>query len=186
MRLFKSIKEWWYGPTKPEPLYPGKKIIYFDIDDTIAFLRKAHMRARKLNPSQKHPQSVPGFFRNLPTNPEAVRIIKKFMASNRFEVFFATAPSVKNPHSYTEKRLWVEDHFGTEGANRLIICPNKALLKGDILVDDKRDSHGQNLFEGELIQVCIYENSDSWTPTKYSWSDIDVRFFASLGHEPTQ
>ncbi len=57
----------------------------------------------------------------------------------------------KNPLSYTEKRLWVEDKFGYEMTHNLIICSQKGLLKGDILIDDHASGRGQEFFEGKLI-----------------------------------
>ncbi len=34
---------------------------------------------------------------------------------------------------------------------KLIICSNKGLLKGDILIDDHISGRGQEFFEGKLI-----------------------------------
>jgi 5'(3')-deoxyribonucleotidase len=62
-----------------------------------------------------------------------------------------TAPSEHNPLSYTEKRIWIEKHLGFDFVERLIICSNKSLLKGDILIDDHISGKGQENFEGQLI-----------------------------------
>ena len=73
-----------------------------------------------------------------------------------------TAPSTKNPLSYTEKRLWIENHFSYPFTERLIISPNKGLFKGDFLVDDNTSGKGQENFEGELIQFGSQSFPD-WT-----------------------
>ena len=57
--------------------------------------------------------------------------------SDKFDMWFLTAPSIKNPMSYAEKRVWIETNsFPPE---RLIICPDKSLLKGDYLIDDNKE-----------------------------------------------
>ena len=33
--------------------------------------------------------------------------------------------------------MWVEDHLGLHWCKKLILCPDKSLLKGDILIDDQ-------------------------------------------------
>jgi 5'(3')-deoxyribonucleotidase len=66
---------------------------------------------------------------------------------------------LRNPWSYTEKRVWVEQHLGFAFVERLIICPNKALLNGDILVDDQTSGRGQELFTGRLWQFGSTELS---------------------------
>ena len=68
-----------------------------------------------------------------------------------FTIYILTAPSIKNPLCYIEKRLWIEDNFGLEMVKKLIISPNKGLNKGDYLIDDNEFGKGQENFEGKLI-----------------------------------
>jgi len=77
-----------------------------------------------------------------------------------FDPYILTAPSTKNPMSYTEKRVWVEKHLGMEMVERLIISPNKSLLKGHYLIDDNIEGKGQEGFEGEVLQYgsALYPN----------------------------
>jgi 5'-nucleotidase len=72
--------------------------------------------------------------------------------SDRYVPYMLTAPSTKNPLCYTEKRVWVERYLGMRFVERLIICPNKALLIGDILIDDQASGRGQEAFTGTLAQ----------------------------------
>ena len=72
-----------------------------------------------------------------------------------------TAPSTRNPLSYTEKRIWIEDKFDYEFTKKLIICSNKGLLKGNVLIDDYDQGKGQENFEGELIHFGS-ERYPSW------------------------
>ena len=128
-----------------------KEIIYIDMDGVIVDFFGAHAKALKLNPHNKFPQSEYGFFERLEPMPNAVECIKWLIASPKYDVYILTAPSVMNPLCYTEKRVWIEKHFGMDLVNKLIISPNKGLSKGDYLIDDNISGRGQNFFEGELI-----------------------------------
>lgn len=128
-----------------------KKIIYVDMDDVLCDFKSAHEKAVLLNPKIAFPQSQYGFFRNLTPIEDGIEIVKKLNASEYFMVYILTAPSIRNPLCYIEKRLWIEDHFGFDMVDRLIISPNKGLSKGDYLIDDNKSGKGQERFEGVLL-----------------------------------
>lgn len=121
-----------------------------DLDGVLADYHGAYDKARLLNPETRYPQSVPGFFKGL--HPIIGAVEGFHSLSKCHDTYILTAPSTKNPHSYTEKRIWVEEHLGFQSVERLIICSNKGLLKGDILIDDNIDGKGQEQFEGKLIK----------------------------------
>lgn len=108
-------------------------IIYVDLDDTVANYTKAY-NAKK--DTIQYPQAEYGFFENLELIPDARKAICTLEWMGH-EVWFLTRPSIKNPLCYTEKRNWVEKHFGLPMVDRLIISPNKTLLRGDFLIDDQ-------------------------------------------------
>lgn len=132
--------------TKP---VTASTIIYIDMDDTICQLQPALAKARQNNPDIKYPQSVLGFFEALEPIPGAIEAVTELRA--KADIYILTAPSVRNPLCYSEKRLWIEKHFDLDFCHRLIISPNKGLLKGDILVDDYDHGKGQENFTGRLI-----------------------------------
>lgn len=142
-----------------------KKIVYVDMDDTLCDFAGKWFEKRSIE--VQWPQSVPGFFTSLPPLFGAVESVKELAANPLYDVWFLTAPSVYNPLSYTEKRLWIEYYFGFQMCHRLILSPNKALLKGDYLIDDCAYGKGQESFEGKLIQY-----GSSMFP---NWSDV-MRF----------
>lgn len=111
-----------------------KKRIYIDMDDTICEFLSARDKALALEPETKYPQAQMDFFRKLKPIENAVTSVNKL--SEKFDVWFLTRPSYMNPLCYTEKRLWIEDHFGLEWCKRLILCPDKSLMIGDYLIDD--------------------------------------------------
>ena len=129
-----------------------KKIIYLDIDDTLADLQSAAKLAKEENPKMLFPQAEYGFFAGLKPLSGAIDAVKWLLQSEYFDPYILTAPSIKNPMSYTEKRVWVEQQLGMEMVERLIISPNKSLLKGDYLIDDNIIGKGQEEFEGQVFQ----------------------------------
>lgn len=130
----------------------AKKIVYVDMDDTLCDYSTAWHKYKQEHPTIDYPQSQPGFFTDLAPLPSAIESLQALIDSNQYDCYILTAPSYKNPHCYTEKRLWIEKHFGIEFCKNLIISRNKGLHKGDFLVDDCDHGKGQENFEGELIQ----------------------------------
>ena len=127
------------------------KILFIDMDDVLADFRAEIYKRIAENPFTFIPQSKVGFFENLEPIRGAIEAVYELRKKSIFDVYILTAPSTRNPHSYTEKRLWVEKYFDYDFTDRLIICSNKALLKGDYLVDDSASGKGQENFDGELI-----------------------------------
>lgn len=95
--------------------------------------------------------STPFSFESLNPIDGAIDAVSTLISINHFDVYILTAPSTRNPLSYKEKRVWIETHFGYDFCKKLIICSNKGLLKGDILIDDNLTGKGQDKFEGELL-----------------------------------
>ena len=144
-----------------------KSIVYIDMDDTLLEFAQAYSVAREARPYIPFPQSIPGFFSGLEPKPLAVEIFNRLFDDPKLDVYILTAPSLKNPLCYTEKRLWVEEHLGMRAVAKLIICPNKALLKGDYLIDDYAEGKGQESFEGKLIQFGTADYPDWRTVNDY-------------------
>jgi 5'-nucleotidase len=121
------------------------------MDGVLCDFYKAKTEALKRNPLNQFPQAEYGFFANLDPVEGAIKAVKWLMASDSFEVYILTAPSLPNPMCYTEKRVWIERHFGMGLVKNMVISPHKHLSKGDILIDDNLRGCGQDMFEGELI-----------------------------------
>lgn len=136
------------------------QIVYIDMDDVLCDYSKSIREEKQKDPSNKFPQSLPNFFRNLEPVKGSIAAVKQLVNQRDFEVYILTAPSTKNPLSYTEKRLWIEDKFGYEMTKNLIICSHKGLLKGDVLIDDHASGRGQEYFEGKLVHFGQKEYPD--------------------------
>lgn len=126
--------------------------VYIDMDGVMCDIAAAYRRVWAKDPAVEYPQSIPGIFLSLDPIDGAKESIGRLRGDPRFDVWVLSAPSVRNPHCYTEKRLWIEQHFDYQFAKRLILCTDKGLLIGDVLVDDFANGKGQDRFDGQLIQ----------------------------------
>jgi 5'(3')-deoxyribonucleotidase len=142
-------------------------IVYIDMDDVLCNFTETANQDLKLNPAIKFPQSQYGFFTKLLPLPGAINAVQALLNSDKYTPYILTAPSVKNPLCYTEKRIWVEQHLGFEMVNRLIISPNKSLLKGQYLIDDNHTGRCQSEFEGELLHFGTSSYPDWASIRKY-------------------
>lgn len=139
------------------------------MDDVLCNFSKAFYKARLSNPEQPYPQSQVDFFRKLEPLDGAIEGFSFLLAN--FDTYILTSPSIYNPLCYMEKRLWVEDHFGFEAVNKLIISPRKDIFIGSYLIDDRIDTHRQNEFSGNLLHF----GKDPFN----NWSDI-VEYFKPM------
>lgn len=135
-------------------------IVYIDMDDVLCDFSGAKAKAIDQNPGIAFPQSQYGFYQKLSPLEGSVETVLAMYHSNKYMPYILTAPSTMNPFSYTEKRVWIEDKLGLCFVDRLIICSNKGLLKGDILIDDNNSGRGQEYFDGRLIHFGTKEFPD--------------------------
>lgn len=69
------------------------------------------------------------------------------------EVWVCTKPLEANSNCQSDKANWIRKHFGEEWLRRLIITPDKSMVRGDILLDD-------------APKPAWFERA-SWTPVLY-------------------
>lgn len=115
----------------------SKQILYIDMDDVLCNYMEAHKKALDKNPDIPYPQSVYGFYTNIEPKSGAIEAIAELENTGLFDIWILTRPSYQNPLCYTEKRVWIEKHLGLEWCKKLILAPDKSLLKGDYLIDDQ-------------------------------------------------
>ncbi len=126
-----------------------KKRCYVDMDNTLCDFLKYQTKMLIENPKQKYPQSQWGFFLKLEPLDGAIESFN--LLKEHYDVWILTRPSFRNVNSFTEKAQWVWDYLGYDVVEKTIMCGDKSLLKGDILIDDD-DKAGQPEFEGEWIR----------------------------------
>lgn len=144
------------------------------MDDTLCDYAGAHRAALKKDPHNKWPQSVYDFYRKLNELPDAIWGMNELERLG-FDVWILTRPSYMNPTCYTEKRMWVEDHLGIDWCRKLILCPDKSLMKGEYLIDDQLWPD----FEGEQILFRQEEDNFDYRThiVKKSWKDVLDYFY---------
>ena len=129
-----------------------KKRIYLDMDGVLADLgkgAKSHPEGNKSEYKEK-PDDIPGVFRNLPPIAGAIEAVNKLLDCNKFDMFILTTAPWDNPSAWSDKRLWIEQHFSNSFRKKMIITHRKDLLIGDYLIDD-RTANGASKFKGEHI-----------------------------------
>lgn len=126
-----------------------KQIVFCDLDGVLCNIYKRAKEFMTIYPEVKYPQSQYGFFMELEEITGGVKYVK--MLQEHYDMWFLTAPSTRNPMSYAEKNYWIRTHFGQKWCDKLIICPDKSLLRGSYLIDDNLSGRGQDKFIGELI-----------------------------------
>lgn len=89
-----------------------------------------------------------GFFTALEPIPGAIDAFHRL--SVLFDIYILSTPDWYGVNSWTEKRIWVEEHIGECAFKRLILSHNKGLFTGRALIDD-RMRNGVDRFTGEHI-----------------------------------
>jgi 5'-nucleotidase len=86
--------------------------------------------------ARTHVDTVP-WFRDLPVVPGAVDGINALAAHPAVsDVFICTKPLESNTSCRDDKAAWVRRHLGGDWERRLILAPDKSMVRGHILLDD--------------------------------------------------
>jgi len=117
-------------------LSPQHTTIYVDMDHVLCGYDEGFLRQQALHPDLQYPQSQPEMYIGLLPLPDALDTYRWLHDQSSTRVYILSAPSVMNPHSYSEKRLWVERHLGLDIADNLILSSHKGLYRGHYLIDD--------------------------------------------------
>lgn len=136
-----------------------KPIVYIDMDGVLCDFDK---RAKELEENEgikghrlfKHPSAYKGL------EPIEGAIDAWHALQEKYETYILSTPPWSNPDAWSEKRKWVEDHFGKSANKKLVLCHNKGLVKGEFLIDD-RIANGVADFEGEHIHFG-QEGAENW------------------------
>lgn len=87
-----------------------------------------------------------GFFSTAPLVEGAVEALK--LLNEQYELFIVSA-AMEFPKSLSEKYAWLQQHFPFLSWHQFVFCGSKAVVQGDIMVDD----HFKNLdnFTGQRL-----------------------------------
>lgn len=107
----------------------------------------------------------PGWFIRLPVVEGAVEGLNAL--AEVAEVWICTKPLEVNPTCRDEKGAWLKDHFGSEWEKRMIIAPDKSLVRGAILLDD---APFPEWFERASWNPVVYPTS--WNGEGTAWQGL--------------
>ena len=124
------------------------KRLFIDMDGVLCDYNKGKLEHCKNE--HESVNDIPNFFRTLKPLNDAVHALNQIIYSKKYDIFILSTAPWSNPSSWTDKRLWIEDYFGSKLNKRLILTHRKDFLKGDFLIDD-RPNNGAKDFEGEWI-----------------------------------
>ncbi len=148
-------------------------ILYIDMDGVVASFAGA---IATLDPKLQLEDSGPGYEERSKrctdlciANPRIFKDLEPMKGANEaiqvlkrhFEIYFLSTPMWDVPESYTDKRLWLESHYGQWAHKRLILTHRKDLNWGDFLIDDTK-RNGVEGFQGEHIHIFTDPQFPDW------------------------
>ena len=104
------------------------KILYVDIDGVLANFKLGVANSGLEKQYKGRPDKIPGVYKNLPLIEDAKNSIGKLFNSGLYDIYFLSSAPWDNPNAWTDKRLWVEKHFGLKTRKRLILSHRKIIF----------------------------------------------------------
>jgi 5'-nucleotidase len=145
-----------------------KKILHLDMDGVLVDLQYSINEWLNSHPIIAHrfetnPDHIPGIFRDPPPLNGAIDAVNKLNNCGKYDLFICTSTPWNNPYAGSDKRFWIEKHFGLMFRRKMFITSRKDMIIGDILIDD-RLKNGTTEFKGEFIHF----GSDQWP----NWNSV--------------
>ena len=118
--------------------------------------------------SVRNHASVRGFFRALKPIADSRAVMEEL--NKKYELYIASA-AMQFPNSLEEKSEWLDEHFPFITWQKRILCGNKHILKGDILIDDR--SYNLETFDGRGILFTSPHNVNTEKFERVnSWEEV--------------
>lgn len=150
-----------------------QKIIYIDLDDTVADFIKAATVNGVFDYLRMY---EPGFFFNLKPVDGALVAVRQLIALG-YDVQILSQPVADSYFSYSDKIRWIGCYF-PELLHKVNLTQDKGLFKGDYLIDDnyvkwkeKFEANG-----GKFIHFMYNPGTHTQRSNKECWENI-VNFF---------
>jgi 5'-nucleotidase len=111
-----------------------------------------------------------GFFADLQVMSDAVEVMKELQ--KKYEIFVVSA-ATEFPNSLEEKYHWLGRHFPFINWRNFVLCGDKSIVNGDIMIDD----HEKNLktFDGECL---LFDAVHNWHLEGYTrvqnWDEVKL------------
>ena len=121
-----------------------------------------------------HQQSVKahasriGFFKDLGVMPNSQEVLEQL---NRDHSVYIASAAMQFPNSLKEKSDWLDEHFPFIPWKQRILCGDKHILKGDLLIDDR--SYNLENFKGRRLLFTSPHNVENNDFERVSsWKEI--------------
>ena len=109
-----------------------------------------------------------GFFLELRPITDSQRVLKEL--SRKYEVYIASA-AMEFPNSLKEKSEWLDEHFPFIHWKKRILCGDKFILKGDILIDDR--AYNLETFHGRpLLFTSPHKKNQNTFERVNNWQEV--------------
>jgi len=135
----------------------GTTVIFLDMDGVMADFDGAITSKGVYDPPEMF---VPGFFRNLKVTEGAKEAVEALLALPDVEIYIGSKMTSKAPNCATEKVEWIKEHF-PDLLKNMVLCCDKKLLRGDILIDDDMERWGKS-FIGLFLHFDHTNHKKSW------------------------
>ena len=113
------------------------------------------------------------WFKNLPVTNGAEKGVRELLDRDDIDLWVCTKPLEVNDRCRDDKGIWMAEHF-PELVDRMIIAPNKGLVKGHVLLDDAPKLAWMPYAEWEPVVFPLPfngENSDWAGLRTWTWGD---------------
>lgn len=123
-----------------------------------------------IQPLVKEVYTAPGFIRSLPPIEGGLEALCA-LASHGQTVFICTSPLSRYDPCVLEKYQWVDRHLGKDWVRRVILTPDKTVVKGDFLIDDKSEITGVATPSWEHILYTQPYNQQITSKRRLTWQN---------------
>jgi 5'-nucleotidase len=154
-----------------------KKIVYVDMDNTLVDFQSGidklpNEEKKKFAPTTEYPHglydTIPGIFSTMEPMEGAIEAYK--WISSHFDTYILSTAPWDNPTAWSDKLNWVKKYLGVAARKRLILSHHKNLLRGDFLIDDRKNN-GADRFQGELLTFGWNHVTEEWNQYR-TWQSI--------------
>jgi 5'-nucleotidase len=113
---------------------------------------------------------MPSFFRSLEPIEGSLKALNE-MKEMGHEVFICSSPLSRFNNCVLEKYEWVDSYLGKEWVKAIILCKDKTVIKGDILIDDRPNITGCDVPSWEHVLYDQPYNRAVSNKRRLSWDN---------------
>jgi 5'(3')-deoxyribonucleotidase len=169
-----------------------KPKLFLDMDNTLVDTLSVLNTADPVPFDVAKPDQIPGIFRHLDPLPGAIEAVNTL--AQHYDLWILSTAPWHNPSAWSDKLLWLSEHFGHDEASpfykKVVLAHDKAVAKGHggILIDD-RPYHGASPWDDETIGTMWvqygYDSSLTWESGELVTLLLDAAYYYQT-HQVTE